>query len=359
MSGIIKAVLYIVGVILVSVIIAYNAILIANDVFAFVKDSFSVEVTIPENADIKTISKILYESKLIKYPDIFNLYVNYREKDNAWEFAPGIYTVSSTMGYDELASEFRVKTVQNLEVVRITIPEGWTIDQIIDEFLSKGMGSREKFVAVINENKFDYKFTKMLDEVELSPDRKYKLEGYIFPDTYEFYKTESELSIIKKFLNNFDLKFTEDFYKRCETLDMTVDEIITLASMIQKEARFPEDFNRISAVFHNRLVYSATYPYLQSDATIMYSYGKAKADLTQEDLKEDLPYNTYTRPGLPPSAICNPGYDAIYDALYPDPDYNGKYFFFVSKKDGTTLYGENAAQHEANKIEAAKDIPTE
>lgn len=352
MSGILKAILYIAGVVLVSVILAYNIISIANDIFAFVKEPLSADVTIPENATVEDISRILYENNLIKYPDIFNFYINYKKKDSEWEFVAGTYPISSTVNYDDMIAEFR-KKAEKLQTIRITVPEGWTIDQIIDKFVSEGMGSREKFIEVIERHKLDeYKFVQMLNEAELSPDRKYRLEGYLFPDTYEFYTTETELSIIKKFLSNFDNKFTEDYYNRCEILGMTVDEVITLASMVEREARNGEDFPKIAAVFHNRLVNRAAFPLLESDATIIYTFAEHR-QVTPSDLEQDVPYNTYKRIGLPPSAICNPGYDAIVDTLFPAEIINEKpasqfYYFVANTVTGEVLYGETHAQHLAN-----------
>jgi UPF0755 protein len=369
MSGIIKVLLYIIGVLLVSIIIAYNMIMVANDVFAFVKESEVVVVTIPENADIERISQILSENGLIKYPKVFNLYITIRKKDKVWnkqteeyvpvEFESGEYPVSSTLNYDEFLATFRKKAAER-ESVRISIPEGWSIDQIITRFVDEyGVGSRAKFVEVINHHDFSvygYKFLKPLYETQLSPDRKYKLEGYLFPDTYDFYKDENEVNIIIKFLDNFNEKFNEDLYKQCETLDkiymektgrhFTLDDVMILASIIEREGKFWDDFPKISAVFQNRLIYSASFPFLNSDATKLYDYAEHKSDLTGEDLLVDSPYNTYTRKGLPPSAICNPGYEAITAALQPEED--SPYFFFVTNLEGRAYFGRTSAEHEQN-----------
>jgi len=357
MSGIIKVLLYIIGVLLVSIIIAYNIVSIINDVFAFVKDEEIIEVTIPEGADIEKISEILYENDLIKYPKVFSYYMNYKQKDKVWEYEPGTYSVSSALNYDEFIYTFRKKAAARA-IVRISIPEGFSIDQIIDEFVKNGIGSREGFVDVINNYDFSsYRFLTPLYETELSPDRRYKLEGYLFPDTYDFYTDEYEVNIITRFLNNFDSKFTEDCYNKCAILDktyyaktgrhFTIDDVIALASMVEREAKFLSDFPKISAVFHNRLLYGASFNYLlQSDATKLYDYEEHKSDLTGEDLAVDSPYNTYTRGGLPPSAICNPGYEAITAALWPEE--NSPNFFFVTDKEGWAHFAATSAGHEQN-----------
>ena len=362
MSGVLKVVLYIIGVFVISGIIAYNIIMMANDVFAFIKEPAAANVTIPENASIEQISQILYENKLIKYPKIFNFYINYRQKDKEWEFEPGIYQVSADTNYDDLIATFRKRAAART-AVRITIPEGFTVDQIIDEFvINNNIGSRDNFVKVINETDFSellgYKFLKPLydNRANLSPDRKYLLEGYLFPDTYDFYTDENELNIIIRFLSTFNSWFTEDCYNKCEILDrtyleqtgrhFTIDDAIILASLVEREAKHNYDFDPISAVFHNRMLHSAAYPYLESDATILYEIGH-KSDLTAEDLEEDLPYNTYKRKGLPPSAICNPGYAAIFAALWPEE--NSPYYFFVANiNSGRVYYGRTSAEHQTN-----------
>jgi len=352
-SGILKVLLYIIGVLLVSGLISYNVIMIANDVFAFVKAPFLADIVISEDADIETISQLLHESEIIKYPKIFDFYINYRKKDKVWEYEPGTYHVSSDLNYDELIYLFRKKAAAR-EIVRVTIPEGFTVDQIINRFVDEyGIGTREKFIEVINSYDFsalNYRFLKPLYEnkASLSPDRKYMLEGYLFPDTYDFYKDESELDIITKFLDNFDDKFDEKFYEQAELINMSIDDIIILASMVEREAKFPEDFMPISAVFHNRLLNSAAFGgLLQSDATKLYDFDEHKSDLTQADLAIDSPYNTYTRKGLPPSAICNSGYEAIWAALWPEEKFPN--YYFIADMNGKVFYSETLAQHEAHR----------
>jgi len=259
------------------------------------------------------------------------------------------------MNYDELIWHFRTKAAVR-EVVRISIPEGWSIDQIIDRFvIENGIGTREGFVKVLEETDFSemgYRFLEPLyqNKANLSPDRKYLLEGYLFPDTYDFYLDEREINIIIRFLDNFNVKFASEFYIKAALLGMTLDEVLTLASIIEREGRYRDDLAKISAVFHNRLLNPAVFPNLESDATIMYDFGYVKQDLTRADLQIDSPYNTYTRPGLPPSAICNPGYESINAALWPlvdDPEWTGtQYFFFVTDMRGRAHFSRTQRDHE-------------
>jgi len=354
-SGVFKAILYIVGVLAVSGIIAYNIIMITNDVFAFLKEDSVVELTLPQDADIESIARLLAEYNLIRYPGIFRLYANLRGRNRNWEFQGGeTFMLSADMAYDEFISQFRVRAAPR-QVVRLTFPEGVTIDQIIDILVSRGIGTRSTYEYIINNHRFDeYEFLRPLYEAELSPDRRYILEGYLFPDTYDFFTDEHELSVIRKFLDNFQARFEVRSFERLNILNMSLDELVNLASIIEREARHPEDFARVSAVFHNRLQNPASFPFLQSDATILYdtSIFPEHRDVTPDDLHitgVNSPWNTYHRPGLPPSAIVNPGMAAIHAALEPYEDYLGVYFFFVSSRvDGTKLYARDITQHTAN-----------
>lgn len=354
LSGIMKAILYIIAIGAISVILALNIINIANDVFAFVKEEAEVSVTIPEEANLDDIIEILDKNNLIKYPTMFKLYIKLRKSVNEeTEFSAGTFLLTTQMGYDDFIGILK-KRANAYASFRLTIPEGLTIDEIIDMFLANGVGTREGFVDIINNYDFNYKFVELLDEAELSPNRKYRLEGYLFPDTYDFYVNSTEVQVIDKLLRNFNSKFTEEFYLSCELIQMSVDDVINLASIIEREARFFEDFPIVSSVFHNRLLNPGSFPRLESNATIQYSLGTHDENLlwmTTQDTQRDLPYNTYIYPGLPPSAICNPGFEAIYAALEPEQT---DYFYFVSRGNGAMLYGSNSQEH-ANNINTARN----
>ena len=212
--------------------------------------------------------------------------------------------------------------------------------------MSNGIGTKEKFVEVINNYDFDYPF---LDDLVTSSDRIYRLEGYLFPDTYEFYTDSSEEAAIAKLLDNFNRKFIDEYYDRCEELGITVDEAITLASMIEKEAKYADEMGDVSSVFHNRLDNSSTYPYLESDATIMYAIahdtGSRLDNMTGDDLEYETAYNTYTHKGLPPGPIANPGLNSIKYALYPNET---NYYYFVSDSSGRMLFATTYEEHLAN-----------
>ncbi len=363
MSFLAKAVIYIAVVLIISAYVSYYAITIANDVFAFVKADREVTVNVPENATDKEIAYLLEKNGLISYDWMFELYLIYKtEGDEPTHYIPGEKKLNSTMNYNQLIAELTTEYVAN-EQVSITIPEGYTTDQIIDLLVSNGIGTREGYVDAINNYPYKHEFVVELDEKGYPETRKYRLEGYLYPDTYFFFKNSEEYVVINKLLNNFNDKFwrhLDVFKDDIAKQNMSVDEIITLASMIQAEAKLFIDFEAVSFVFHNRLSHPGTFPYLQSDATIQYVLPEHVEDFTQEQLDLDNPYNTYKYMGLPPGAICNPGYDAISAAIYPDAPVDGNgnsinAYYFVSNKAGKTYYAETKAQHDRNKQTVKKD----
>lgn len=355
-SSIFKSVMYIIFVLAAAAYMSYFIINVANDVFAFVKSERQVEFEINELMTADDVAESLVDKGIINYKGIFKLYAKYKNHNKPYK--TGNYILSPNMNYDELLTKLTT-TPYERKVVRITIPEGYTTDQIINLFLQNGIGEREKFIDVINNYPFKHDFVAVLNEIPLSEDRTYRLDGYLFPNTYDFYVDEDEVHVINKLLNSFETNFVDVYYKRCEKLGMNMDEIITLASMVQAEAKYAIDLEYISGVFHNRLN-SSSFKYLESDATVVYCLGERKEDLTQNDLNIKSPYNTYVSEGLPPGAICNPGIDSIEAALYPDDplDAEGESysaFFFVSNKYGKTYYAATNKQHDANKKQVVKD----
>lgn len=351
-----KALFYIFFVLVVSAYLSYYAITIGNDVFALVKNDQETKIIVPENATVDDVVSQLGEKKVINYPWVFKLYLKYRS-EKEFEFIPGEHTLNSKMNYTQIIQELTT-LYQARKQVRVVIPEGYTVDQIIDLLVKNGIGSREKYVEAINNYPYKHEFIQELSKIGYSPNRKYRLEGYLFPDTYDFYTDTEEYLVINKLLNNFDVKFWQDYKTQyedvCKSFNMNFDQIITLASMVQAEGNNPIDFEYISYVFHHRIKTGGKYKKLESDATIQYILSERREDLTQADLDIDNPYNTYKYEGLPPGAICNPGLDAISAALYPviPKDDNGKQidaYYFVSNKAGKTYYAVKLEDHQKNK----------
>lgn len=371
--GLFKILVYIAAVVAVSGILASYIISAGNDRFAFVKDDINVTVTIPEGADVGDVAKLLKKNGIIEHPSLFASFAKKEIKESKYyngefktgdihfvfvnkaedtaQVTDGNYTeyiqltkeedsTTKPLNYEKILSMVAVSTYKPRESVRVTIPEGYTIDEIITLLTSKGVGTREKYIDVIQNYDYNYRFVK---EIKNDPKRKYRLEGYLFPDTYDFFTNESEISVINKMLSNFEIKFEDMYYERADELGYTVDQLITLASILQKEARFAQDFPLMSSVFHHRL--DDNYR-LESDATILYVIN----DYKDQSEAQKSPYNSYETAGLIPGAISNPGLEAISAAFYPEKT---NYYYFFSLKNGSTVYSRTHDQH-INALNKAK-----
>ncbi len=298
-----------------------------------------VKFVIPKGSNTSTIANLLKEQELIKDVNIFKLLSKFNGYDGMYQ--SGTHVVSNSLSYDEIMRVLTTKPVSR----QVTIPEGKSFTQIVDILYSKNIiTDKEKFIKVANTETFEYDFLKDL------PQRDNKLEGYLFPDTYEFDMNVSEKEIIVRMLDNFARKFKPEYAEKIKTIKgMTMDKIIILASIIEREAKAPEDRSIISGVFYNRMASKdKTLRKLQSCATIQYillkKTGAVKERLLDADLKLEDPYNTYLHEGLPPGPICCPGEAAINAALYPE---DTKYLYFVAKGDGSHQFSETYKQHQA------------
>ncbi len=374
--GLFKTLLYLVCVVGVSIFLAVNIIHVGNDIFAFVKDDIRTTVTVPEGASLDEVAHLLKENGIIRYPWVFKLYAKGKIDDSTYytgEFNSGDirfvfvnekinqsdtdvdqnesvysdYVADSSgqdkarlpMSYDRILSLVAQTDYKERDTVRITIPEGYTVDEILDLLIANGVGERDKYIDAIQNYDYNYRFVTELSKNTDTDGRQYRLEGYLFPDTYDFFTDESEISVINKLLSNFDVKMESVYYDRADELGMSVDEVIILASIIEKEAVHASDLSLMASVFHNRLKKGMR---LDSDATVMYALPERKTSLIKQDLEIDSPYNTYKRTGLTPGAISNPGIEAINAAFYPD---STNYYYFFSLKSGDTVYSTTYDQH--------------
>ena len=337
------AVIYITIILLVSVAASFFILSVGNDIFALQKEERTAEIDLGMYPTILDVSNELADKGIIRYPSIFRLYARLK-LDKGENFIPGTYTVSSHQNYDSLINTFLAQTGER-RIVTILIPEGYTVDDIIDLFLSEGIGTREGFEDAIENGEYDYEFIRRLDALPKNPNRRYRLEGYLFPDTYYFYSDWEETQIINKLLDNFDSKLTKEFYNFLDQSKLSLDDYLKIASIIQKEAYFPSDMELVSSVIHNRLNNASEFPRLECDSTILYAIRQHKVDITQKDLEVNDPYNTYVYDGLMPGPICNPGWSAIYTSFNP-ADTN--YYYFVSRMSGEMLYATTLSEHNAN-----------
>ena len=238
-------------------------------------------------------------------------------------------------------------TTTAIPTVRVTFPEGFTAVQIAEKLEENGVCSAEAFLALVTDDEYFSTLTyRFVEEIENPENRPFNLEGYIFPDTYEFYKGESAERALRRFLQNTEAKLTDEYYLRAEELGYTMDEIISLAAIVQEEATTVTEMGKVSSVVHNRIV-SPGYGRIQCDVTIHYinDYVTDSPYIAGDTEKYKELYNTYKCKGLPEGAITNPGIDAIKAALYPE---DTNYFFFVTDEDWNYYYAETYAEHKKN-----------
>ncbi|MCK5513710.1 MAG: endolytic transglycosylase MltG, partial [Deltaproteobacteria bacterium] len=212
---------------------------------------------------------------------------------------------------------------------KVTIPEGFNTFQIAALLEKEGLLEKEKFLKYTSDPVFVHSLGINSDS----------LEGFLFPDTYQLRKGMGEERILRKLVARFNEIFEEQYQQRVEELNLSLEELITLASIVEKETSDPSERNLIAAVFYNRLKRGIM---LQSDPTVIYGIQNFNGNLTKEDLKTKTPFNTYLIRGLPPHPIANPGEDSIKAVLYPSPK---KYLYFVSKNDGTHHFSATLKEH--------------
>ncbi len=331
----------------VAIFLSIYTISCINDVLAINRDSETiVTVSIPADADTRTVLKILKDNNLIEHRFFCEAVASImRFRDD--NYLTGIYYVTASMGVEKMLSTFKVAPTTG-ETVTLTFPEGYTVDQIVAKLAEYEVCSADVMYQTMREVDFssEYSFIQEMDDKE---DRFRMLEGYLYPDTYEFYIGENPSSVIRKFLNNFQKKWTEEYAKQAEALNMTVDDVITLASIIQKEAYGEDQSPLVSSVLHNRLDNSGLYPSLQCDSTTEYINEYIAASVTDAaELSRytDL-YSSYRCAGLPVGAICNPGDDAINAALFP-ADTN--YYFFAHDVNRKLYLARNDSERRKNNL---------
>jgi len=238
----------------------------------------------------------------------------------------GEYALSTAMSPLEI-----IDILANGKVLlhRLTIPEGYTIDQIAAEVEKAGLASAEEFSRLARD-------PSLVSELQVGGP---SIEGYLFPDTYYFLREATARGIITTMVNAYRSLVTDEWRNRARELDLSMHEIVTLASIIEKETGDPSERPIIASVFHNRLKKRMR---LESDPTVIYGIESFDGNITRRHLSSATPYNTYVIRGLPPGPIANPGRAALEAALYPAQT---DYLFFVSKKDGTHYFSNNIAEH--------------
>ena len=278
----------------------------------------TVSVTIPGGASTEEIAEILKENKLIS--SVFGFKLTSKLEGFDGTYKQGTYNVDTGMTKRQIMELLQSgKVAQDLQLM---VPEGYTVKQIAAKAEEVGICTAEEFINECNNGTFDYDFLKDL------PDRQYKLEGYLFPDTYFLAESMTAHDVIDLMLKRFDQMYTEEYQNAVKSSGHTLDEIVTLASMVEKEIKLPEERARAAGVMYNRLKDGIT---LGIDATVLYAVGKTAGELTQDDLNIDSPYNTRKNYGLPLGPISNPGEASFKAALYPEEH---KYLYYVVEAVG-------------------------
>lgn len=260
-----------------------------------------INIDIPSGSGSSAIAQILKQKGFIKFPYLFKFLSRINGYDGT--YLAGTHVLSKKLGYTDIMRILVSKPLKDPSI-KVTIPEGYTYKQIVNILDTDKLIDIDKFNKLANEGDYDYKFLKDI------PKRDRRLEGYLFPETYNFEPKSGEKLIIDTLLNQFNKVFSPVLYEKAKELNMTVNQIIILASIIEREAKVKEERPIIAGVFYNRLKSKdQTLRRLQSCATIQYIFyykeGIMKDSISDEDIKVDDPYNTYIHKGLPPGPICS------------------------------------------------------
>lgn len=275
---------------------------------------YSVEI--PTGSGTAAIGQILENQGIIKSSAKFKLVSKLEAYDG--KYKAGVYSLSPSMPMSEIM-EIIISGVSNTS--RFTIPEGLTLSQTADRLEKENLINRDAFMSEIQHGSFEYRFMNLL------PDSENRLEGFLYPETYDVYSNADEHDIIEKMLSQFDRLVTDEHYQRAEAMGYDMYDIVTIASLIERETLVSSEKGKVASVIYNRLAVGMP---LQIDASVQYALPEHKERLSYDDLKVDSPYNTYQKKGLPPGPICSPGIDSIEAALYPE---NTNYYYYVLSPD--------------------------
>ena len=319
-----------------------------------------VTLTIPSGSGASKIAKLLYEAGgvdedgglvekgLINSKAAFKIYVDFTGKSN--KLRAGTYVFSRNMSIAQIADIICTGSPAK-DTVRFTITEGTDIEGVAERLKSLGiLVDTKEFLELCKSGAgyMDYSFIAAIGQTP-GQERDYLLEGYLFPDTYEIYTDASEKTIVNKMLMQFQTVFTDEYIARAQELEMSLDDVVKLAALIEKEARVKDDFARVSAVFHNRLAKDMP---LESDASLRYIFKLNTLEFSSTQRGSESLYNTLVHKGLGLGPITNPGRLAIEAALYPAEEYMTEgYLFFILKngETGELAYSKTNEEHEANK----------
>lgn len=332
-------------IISVSILAAVFILKWAKELLGIDKSDREVVLDIPMNSSTVDIAEILYDEGIITDVNLFRLFSKFKGADGT--YIAGSHILSPKMNYNQIIEVLQEEIEEQRETADIVFPEGITLYEAAQKLEEKNVCNAAEFIEVFNTSKFGFDFE---EKVKISSMKFYKMEGYFFPDTYQFYVEEDPRIVAKKIYRNFEARVTPDLYGRMKDLDMELEEVLTLASIVQAEAANTRDMKKVASVFYNRLNNPDEYPLLQSDPTTNYVEEIIMPNIEVKSKKIFEAYDTYQGAGLPPGPICNPGLDAINAVLYPaETDY---YYFCSNLETGEFYYAETLEEHEQNLVEA-------
>ena len=343
----------------IGVFLSIKVIQAMRDITGMSKSGKEIDFEITEDMSVDEIIDGLHENGIIDMPSLMKMYINFTK--NSEGFLNGPHTINANMSYNNIITSLKTEK-EYTRTIEVVIPEGLSVVEV-GELLEENYVCRavdfEEYVKS-KQNLFDFE-----EGIKANSNRMFMLEGYLFPDTYEFYVVDYledhpnydtrtwAKEAADKMMDNFEDRITKKMKNRMKELGLTLDETIILASLIQREGTNDDNMAMVSSVFHNRLDDPENYPNLQSDTTYTYIDNTIKprttsSNRTQMQRIEDA-YDTYKCEGLPAGAVCNPGLDAINAALYPAET---TYYYFLAARDGTFYWAETQEQHEQNVIDA-------
>ena len=318
-----------------------------DEMFFAPTDSQNQEVvssSVKSGRSLSAVSKNLEAAGLIHNHTVFKYMADFMGMGQ--KIQSGDYELTRAMSATEILDQLISGDGKPL-TMKITIIPGWTVEDVANYLVEiKVLSSADESLSLCKSGEAynGYYFIEEVMKTGTVSRRKYALEGYLSPNTYEIYTSSSADTLIKRLLTQTEAAYLSGYDERAQELGLTMDEVFTLASMIEKEAK-TSDFAKVSAVFHNRLKAGMT---LGSDVTVKYASGSQKMSLNDSDLAVDSPYNTYTHKGLPVGPICNPSMDAVVAALYPDEQYVAqKYLYFCSAEpeSGKLVFSKTLEEH--------------
>lgn len=342
-----KETAYRIIVLLLALLLAIRMTSVMNDIMGFTRGENEKTVQVTKGMTTSQLIGALDKAGLVKHSvedrAFIRLTSGIRDDAESPTYLAGEYVLTPNMGIEKMLST--CQNVQKTATVSVTFPEGYTVEQMAARLEKYKVCAADDFITACNKRSYNYSFVKNMS----NPKKRYHaLEGYLYPDTYQFYEGEDAESVVDTMLGTFNTKWKEKYKDRAAKMDMSMNDVIILASIVQKEDSNSDNMAIIASVFYNRLN-SSSYPNLQSDTTTNYLEKYVRKNVTANEYKSYKNwYSTYICTGLPVGAVCNPGDDAITAVLWPETT---NYYFFSHDSDGNLFGASTAAEQESNLAE--------